>query len=321
MLVFCSSPAAAQSDEALAEVLFKQGRDAFESGDYEKACAKFEESYRIEATVGTQLNLAACEEKRGRIATAWGLFRAVQRKLPANDPRGAFADKNVKSLALRVPHVTFVLKAGAPADTEVNIGEVQVKSGAFGEKLPFDPGEHKWIVSAPGYLSRTLTLHLKEKADIEVLLFPGDKQEVVSPNPQNSPPPYLRDTEESNFNRRTASYALAGVGVAAVASASIFGVMTLNKRSAGNASCPSVDDCSEAGAKALDQARGYRLATNVSWVVAALSMGTATYFYFTVPDDDKESARNDTSFPRPRLSLGLGAAPLGAAISIRGAFD
>lgn len=319
-LFFQAAPAFAQSDEAVAEVLFKQGRDAFESGNYEKACAKFAESYRIESTLGTQLNLAACEAKRGRVATAWGLFRALQQKLKREDPRAEYVAKNVEDLSPRVPHVTFRLDEGAPSGTQVNLGEVRVQSGAFGEKLPVDPGEHEWVVSAAGYESRTIKAKLAEAENLEVVLAPGAQLPTPAAGAGQSAEVelYLQDTSEDKINRRTLSYVFGGVGIASLASGTVFGVMTLQQKKKGDEQCPSAASCNEEGAKALDRARSYRLVSNVSWAVAAVSIGTAAYFFFT--SDDTSQATTNHPAPRTQVGVGFDVVPQGAAFSVSGTF-
>jgi hypothetical protein len=61
---------AASADSAAAEALFREGRDAAKHGDLETACADFAESQRLDPAPGTLLNLAECEEKLGRVASA-----------------------------------------------------------------------------------------------------------------------------------------------------------------------------------------------------------------------------------------------------------
>src|SRR5215831_10660252 len=59
---------------AAAKTLFEQGQHAMEKGDYEAACASFKASNEAVARVGTLLNLAACYEKAGKLASAWGAY-------------------------------------------------------------------------------------------------------------------------------------------------------------------------------------------------------------------------------------------------------
>ena len=69
-----SRPAAA-GNAAAAEALFNQAHAAMSAHDYDTACQRFAESNRLDPAVGTLLNLGVCEAARGRVATAWELFR------------------------------------------------------------------------------------------------------------------------------------------------------------------------------------------------------------------------------------------------------
>src|SRR5262245_33315596 len=66
--------ASAQSsgtEVALAEMLYRQGRQLMAEGKVSEACPKFAESYRLDAATGTLLNLASCHESERKLATAW----------------------------------------------------------------------------------------------------------------------------------------------------------------------------------------------------------------------------------------------------------
>src|SRR4051794_38040553 len=82
-----STASAEPRDAAAAEVLFHDAREAMKANQYALACSKFEESQRLDPAPGTLLNLAECEEKRGRLATAWQYLKHALDSLPANDDR------------------------------------------------------------------------------------------------------------------------------------------------------------------------------------------------------------------------------------------
>jgi hypothetical protein len=74
--VYAQNPAAA-------EALFEQARAAMAAGSYDIACARFRDSDKLDPAVGTRFNLADCEERRGRVATA-----AAYKHLGVTPPRG-----------------------------------------------------------------------------------------------------------------------------------------------------------------------------------------------------------------------------------------
>ena len=65
------SAGAEPRDPAAAEWLFREGRALMKKGDFAPACAKLAESQRLDPAVGTLMNLAECEERIGRTASAW----------------------------------------------------------------------------------------------------------------------------------------------------------------------------------------------------------------------------------------------------------
>ena len=64
----------AQTGEAVAESLFRDGKQLFQSDDFEHACPKLAQSYQIDPAGGTALLLAICYEKQGRLASAWARY-------------------------------------------------------------------------------------------------------------------------------------------------------------------------------------------------------------------------------------------------------
>src|SRR4051812_45377646 len=66
-----NGPNAGESSAPAADTLFRQGREAFDKGDYQRARDAFAESQRLEAAPGTLLNLALAEEKLGTLSSAW----------------------------------------------------------------------------------------------------------------------------------------------------------------------------------------------------------------------------------------------------------
>src|SRR5688572_15173841 len=87
---------AAHAETGAAEALFRAGREAAKRGDHVTACVKFSESNRLEPTLGTQLNLALCEEELGNLLKAWHLLHVVTNKLPASDDRLQIARRHLE---------------------------------------------------------------------------------------------------------------------------------------------------------------------------------------------------------------------------------
>lgn len=160
---------------AAAESLFDKGHEAMKAGDYKTACERFRESDRLEPAVGAKLNLANCEQQRGRYATSSHLFKLVLSQLPPSDDRVPIARERVKELDAKVPTVTFELVPGDYQNVSVKEGDLVLRAASFGVPLPFDPGEHQFVVEAPGHKWRRYKLELDVAEKRILKVHPGQK--------------------------------------------------------------------------------------------------------------------------------------------------
>jgi hypothetical protein len=173
-----------------AEALFQEGRQLLAKGSLAEACERFAESYRLEASSGTLLNLALCHEKQDRTATAWAEYRAAARLASSQgrEDRVAVAEGKAAALESRLPRLTFV--------TETSVHDLRVVSddGALGESgmsvgtaVPVNPGVHHLTVTAPGFRSWTTTIEVKEAEQRTV--------RIPSLDPMPAPPPITMAAE------------------------------------------------------------------------------------------------------------------------------
>src|SRR5690349_21597739 len=105
------------------------------AGSYDIACARFRDSDKLDPAVGTRFNLADCEEKRGRVATAWSLFRGVLAELAEDDDRRPIAQERVKALEPRLPYLTMRRDQATPPGVRVRVDGVELGEGSFGVAL------------------------------------------------------------------------------------------------------------------------------------------------------------------------------------------
>src|SRR4051812_20590270 len=78
-----AAPARAQAaDEQQAEVLFREGREAVDRGDFTTGCARFAGSLKLTQRPGPLLNLANCEEHQGHLVAALARWREGIALLP-----------------------------------------------------------------------------------------------------------------------------------------------------------------------------------------------------------------------------------------------
>jgi hypothetical protein len=259
-----------------------------EAGDYDTACSRFRESDRLDPAVGTKFNLANCEEQRGRVATAWELFRAVAETLPETDERRPIALERAETLHARLPRLTLRLAEGAPPETRAVRGGVELGVGAFGLPLPVDPGTIDIEVRAPGHENRRYTTELAEAAEMELVVEPGAPISTSAPAapapgpepaPAQSPQPLREATADSGDDHRTLGYVLGGVGLVGVGVGAVAGIMALGEKDTADQHCSDeLRLCDQTGKGANDRGRTLGAVSSAGFVVGGLGLAAGAYF-------------------------------------------
>ncbi len=130
-----------RDDAGRAEELFRSGAEKFDAARYEAACGDFAESFRLEAKLGTLLNLALCHEVVGKFSNAWKEFHHASAWAARNNQRDRhdFALQHVVALERRLNRVAFRVPSGTAVAAYVD-GELVQEAGL---PLYLDPGEHE----------------------------------------------------------------------------------------------------------------------------------------------------------------------------------
>jgi hypothetical protein len=286
---------------AAAEALFNQGREALDKGDYAAACKLFRESDRLDPAPGTKLNLADCEERRGRVATAWELFRATLQELPESDDRHAIAEQRVVALEMRLARLTMRLAPGAPAGTTVKVGDLELGSSSFGIALPLDPGKHRLVVSAPGFAPRSFDVELAEGKAKAITVGPGEKSGSVSAGTPSVPGEPNRGSDGTG--NKTLGYVLGGVGVLGLTVGTVTGIILLGKKSTAEDHCDdATQTCQPEGRDANESGRALAPVSTIGFLVGIAGISAGAYFILS--SGKTETALHTTVAPgRSQISL------------------
>jgi hypothetical protein len=236
-----TDPTSAQ--RALAETLFYAGKGLMQENQVARACEKFAESYRLDPTPGTLLNLGVCHEQEGKLASAWGEFRqAIAEARRSNRPdREELAKAEIAKIEPDLPFVKITVprEVRVPG-LSVSMNGVPLEEGAWELELPVDPGTSEITALAPNYKQETKHITIEKRQHLTLQLAPLEP----------GPPPFMTTKRVIGFSAMAAGVALAGAGAA-------FGVMALNNKSTSNANCPSWFDeqrCTQAGSSAMSTA-------------------------------------------------------------------
>jgi hypothetical protein len=254
LLVVHAAPAVADTrDAAAGEVMFREGRRLLKAGDLQGACAKLEESQRLDPAPGTLANLAECEEQLGRTASAWEHWRRTAEALPANDPRRATAQARSTELEKKLARLSIALAPELGPDRiaglTVKRDGVALGAASLGVALPLDPGRHAIWVSATGRQPRTFDLNVAagEQRQLNVTVGPPaiPFAAAVAAGAGGSSPLDLHATAPAaaapGNGRRITGYLLLGAGSAAIGSGIFFGTRALQARSDAKKGCAAPD--------------------------------------------------------------------------------
>ena len=154
LLVLVAAPAVADeaTDKAAAARLFQEGRDAMSAGKLEEACARFEASLTLDRAIGTKLNLADCQEKRGNFAVAYRLFdeAAIEGAKTGKEGREDFARQRATALVAKLVRLQIDFTGEVPSGTTVRVDNVDLPPAAWKQPRYLMPGKYTIVVTAPG---------------------------------------------------------------------------------------------------------------------------------------------------------------------------
>jgi hypothetical protein len=297
-VVLATPPAAAEPrDPAAAEWLFREGRTLMKKRDFLGACPKLEESLRLDPAVGTLMNLAECEERIGRTASAWQRWGAAADELPARDKRRETAIAHARALEKELARLVIELGPGAPANARVERDGILLGEASLGVALPVDPGLHWIVVTAAG----------REGRELQVRLDPGQQQVVEVEPGAPTPPPRVLPRPTGFYARpiaplgppaeavlderpppaaRRRGYLVTAAGLAALGAGTFFAVQAVRARSEARDDCVDVagaQRCWATAAPAIDRDRRASLLADVGFGAGAVATVAGVYMMFHRP--------------------------------------
>ena len=294
--VHASTARAADADAAAAEVLFREGKQLMASGEYERACPKLAESYRLDPATGALLATALCYEKAGKLATAWAAYTqaAGRAKVEGSPDREKSARAKVSELEPKLDKLIVSVESGNPPEMLVTRDGVTIGEAEWGTSIPVDAGNHVVEATAAGKVSFHAEIVARGATTLRVTVpLLADGTPTAGPaqaaGAAESPPP-VRDeaaNESPGFwtPLRIAGTATAGVGVVAIGVGSVFGLKALSLNSDSNADGHCVEDsCDATGTELRNRARDAgKISTIAMASGAVLLAGGITLFAVGAP--------------------------------------
>jgi hypothetical protein len=285
-----ASSAAAQDDaRAAARALAEKGDAAFAGGRCDRAIPLWKEADKTFSATSIELRIAHCQALIGHVVDAASTLDTIARtQLPADAPDAfksaqAQAQSELPTVRARVATLQIDLPAGVTL-TSLTIDEVpfDVKTSSF----PIDPGRHAVRVSA-GNATWDGPVELQDGEQHRMQL-----RTILEPGP------------EPSHTLRNVGLVVGGVGVAALALGTVFGIAAIDKSKPLENECgPAHNQCPATENDRITTVKTFSTASDIflgSGAVLFLAGG------FLVVRD----LRQEKPAPHVRLSVGMGSAML-----------
>jgi hypothetical protein len=271
------------------------------------------------------MNLAGCHEQIGKFASAWSEYKELEGKAAAakRTDRVQLAREHWQALEPRLSHLSIVILPSVwLPKMSIEVDGVQVPASVLeGEggtgiartaSVKVDPGTHTVVARAPGkrdFVAKAVVDAPRETVTVQVLAL---RDAPVS----EKPPSVALDQAErvaTSRSQRTAGLVVGGVGVAALLTGGVFGILAAAQAS-NVAECTGPAGCTGArlqeAQNAHNRANTFANVANVLVPVGAIFGGVGAALFFTAKGDEtKRSARVS-----PTLAPGL------LGVSASGAF-
>ncbi len=183
--------ALAQDDAARGAVLAREAETLMSAGKTAEACAKLDESQRIDPRGSTLLDLAFCREKEGRVGSAYRHFEEVERISVKENRTDRVTTARVRKNALfaKVPRLTLTVPSVEGIEVRVGLAAdpasmTLVPASEYGKGYAADPGELRVAASAPGHKTWETKFELKQGMKKTLGVGPLEKgQDPVAATP------------------------------------------------------------------------------------------------------------------------------------------
>lgn len=259
-------PRTARAEDTQAERLYQEGRRAAQAKDWATACRKLKESHDREPAPGTLLNLADCEENRGKLLDALGHFESAARLGPAGKERALYARERASAVEKRLSRLTIQLLPTAAVGWTVECDGLPVDAARLGTPMLLDPGEHTVVARVSGRANVRSTVKLAEgelrQVEIEAGAAPSPGPARVAAGGERATP--------SQSPLRAMGVASLGVGAVGLGVGLLGGGMTLKAKSTADDSCRA--GCSPEGLDAQSQGKTWSVLSSVGFATAGAGL-------------------------------------------------
>ena len=315
-LTLAASADPSGADKAVADALFRKGRELMEAGQVSAACGSFSESQRLDPQIGTLINLAICHERDNKTASAYGEYSeaaGLAARAKQTD-RERFARSQAEAIEKRLSRL--LLAGPAEPGLTITLDGKALSASVIGAPLPLDPGEHVIFADAPGKRRwehklevpvgpATVTVTIPP---LEIMTPPVVAPPVVAPPVVAPPPP--PDIVSGPDPKRVAGAVLTGAGGVGLVIGAVFGGLAFSRESDANKACPSTTCPSQAGLDLHNSASRSATTSTVAFVAGGVVAATGVVLLALSRGGDKPAPR---AFVTPLLGPAQGGLVFGGA--------
>lgn len=292
-----------EDDEATAraEQLFIAGRQALVAGKLAQACSSFARSQELDPAIGTELNLAVCLERRGRLMRARSLFQSIATRLSTTDERHAFASERVAAIEERMPTLKPVVNGRTlPAQLRLLLDGLELDPSLLGTDIAVDPGSHTFVLkSGDSVERRRVSVREYERLDVSFELSSVPKPK---PKPDHERPPSLhratprneslamkrQAVDDPDTSWRTVGHSLIVAGGVGLATSGVMGALILREKGIVEKHC-NPDYCDGSGRAAADAGRRYNLIGTAAFALGMAALAGGVAVVVAAPDGSQAS--------------------------------
>lgn len=295
-------PTRAHADERSdAARLFKEGQELMKAQRFADACPKFEDSQKLDAQLGTVLNLAFCREKLGSTWLSWLAYRDAELRADSvgKKDRADFARQHLADLEKNLPKL--VLDCGPDKVDLVTVEERTVPGATNGQPFTAEPGRRTFKFEKAGKKPGATELVVQERSRNAQHVACPALEDLPAPTPapvtpqEGDKPPEPAPPPPSH----TAAYVSFGVGAAGLVVGTVFGALTLSEKADADKLCNAQTKvCSGNGKSMIDTANTYSWVSNVGFGVGIVGVALGAYFLFTTPSAPASANAKVTALPR-----------------------
>lgn len=312
------APATAHANDVVAaEKLFSDAKKLARGEQWKEACPKFEESQRADPAIGTEFNLAECNEHIGKTASAWAQYLEVAAlaKAAGQTARENAARARAKALEPKLSYLTVQVR-GNEEGLELTRDNVPVGKAQRGTPVPIDSGEHLVKARAPGKLAWESRVRISSEGAVrsfEVVVPKLEDDPMASAvfppptapraAPAAEPPIFVeRDTQ----TRFVVGAVVAGVGVVGLGLGTAFALMSKRDHDDGLVHC-SGTVCTAEGVALRNDARREGNISTAAFLGGGAALAGAVMIWLTAPSGPSRTG--------VRVSPIFGANGTGAGVS------